>query len=161
MFQIARGLGATLSDYTFFFKKAHVTKKTSSRQTTSRPHDKKNPDLAISELFSIKNPDICLGALRRSIRAISRRPSSSLCQIARGSGATPKWEYFFLQKGAHHANISRSATWFRSRKHSDDACSCSARPEGTRRGFQKLNHEVLGGLSVRDPRDTPPGREKF
>ena len=40
----------------FFFKKAHVTKKTSSRQTTSRPDDKKNPDLAISELFLIKNP---------------------------------------------------------------------------------------------------------
>ena len=43
---------------------------------------------------------------------------------------------FFLQKGTHHAKISQSATRFRSRKHSDDACSCSARPERTRRGFQ-------------------------
>ena len=65
-----------------------------------------------------------------------KRPSSSLCQTARGSGATSKWGYFFLQKGTHHAKISRSATRFRSRKHSDDACSCSTRLEGTRRGFQ-------------------------
>ena len=56
LFQIARGSGATLSECTFFFEKAHVTKKTSSRQTTSRPHDKKNPDRAISEFFLIKNP---------------------------------------------------------------------------------------------------------
>jgi hypothetical protein len=55
--------GATLSECTFFFKKAHVTKKTSSRQTTSRPHDKKNPDRAISEFFLINNPGICSGAL--------------------------------------------------------------------------------------------------
>ena len=59
----------------------------------------------------------------------------------------------------YNQKIPRSATWFRSRKHSDDACSYSARPEGTRRGFQKLNHEVLGGLSMRYPRDTPQGRE--
>ena len=59
------------------------------------------------------------------------RPSSSLFQIARGSGATSKWEYFFLQKGTHHVKISRSATWFCSRKHLDDACSYSARPEGS------------------------------
>ena len=59
MFQIARGSGATLSECTFSFKKAHITQKTSSRQTTSRPHDKKNLDIAISELFSTKNPGIC------------------------------------------------------------------------------------------------------
>ena len=51
MFQIARGSGATLSECTFFFKKAHVTKETYSRHTTSRPHN-------ISEFFFIKNPGI-------------------------------------------------------------------------------------------------------
>ena len=121
----------------FFLRKSEITKKTSSRQITSRPHDKKNLDLAISELFLIKNPGIYSGTLKR-------RPSSSLCQKARGSGATPKWEYFFLQKGTHHAKISRSATRFRSRKHSDDACSCSARPEGTRRGFQNSTMKCSG-----------------
>ena len=112
-------------------------KRTSSRQITSRPHDKKNQDLAISELFLIKNPGICSGTLKR-------RPSSSLFQKARGSGAAPKWEYFFLQKGTHHAKISQSATRFRSRKHSDDACSCSARPKGTRRGFQSSTMKCSG-----------------
>ena len=29
----------------------------------------------------------------------------------------------------------RSATWFCIGKYSDDACSCSARPEGSRRSF--------------------------
>ena len=32
LFQIARGSGATLSECTFFFKKAHITQKASSRQ---------------------------------------------------------------------------------------------------------------------------------
>ena len=137
LFQIAKGSGATLSECTFLFEKAHVTKKTSSRQITSRPHDKNNLDLAISELFLIKNPGICSGTLKR-------RPSSSLCQKARGSGATSKWEYFFLQKGTHQPKISRSATWFRSRKHSDDACSCSTRPKGTRRGFQSSTMKCSG-----------------
>jgi len=60
LFQIARGSGATLSECTFSFKKAHITQKTSSRQTTSRPHDKKNPDIAISELFFDKEPGYML-----------------------------------------------------------------------------------------------------
>ena len=53
LFQIARGSGATLSECPFF-KKAHVTQETSSRQTTSRSQAKKNPDIAISELFLTK-----------------------------------------------------------------------------------------------------------
>ena len=40
----SKRLGATLNECTFFFEKAHVTKKISSRQTTSRTHVKKNPD---------------------------------------------------------------------------------------------------------------------
>jgi hypothetical protein len=39
-------------------------------------------------------------------------------------------------KSAHHSKISRSATWLLSRKHSNEACFYSARPEETRRGFQ-------------------------
>ena len=64
LFQIARDSGATLSECTFSLKKAHITQKTSSRQTTSRPHNKKNTDIAISELFLTKNPGISSGALR-------------------------------------------------------------------------------------------------
>ena len=86
-FQIARGSGATLRECTFFSKKVHVTKKTSSRQITSRPHDKKNPDLAISELFLIKNPGICSGTLQRRIRVNSKEDPLAPCakkQEARG-----------------------------------------------------------------------------
>ena len=50
----------------------------------------------------------------------------------------------FLQKSTNHSKIPRSATRFHSRKHSDDACSCSARPEGTRRGFQSSTMKCLG-----------------
>ena len=45
--------------------------------------------------------------------------------------------------------IPRSATWFRSRKHSDDACSCSTRLEGTRQGFQNSTMKCSGLV---DPR---------
>ena len=72
------------------------------------------------------------------------RPSSSLFQIARGSGATPRWEYFFLQKGTHHSKIPRSTTWFHSRKHSGDACSCSVRPGGKRQGFRSSTMKCSG-----------------
>ena len=41
----------------FLQKKAHVIEKTSSRQTTSRPYDKKNPDQAISEFFFTFNEE--------------------------------------------------------------------------------------------------------
>jgi hypothetical protein len=41
----------------FLFKKAHDTEKTSSRQTTSRPYDKKNPDRAISKFFLTFNEE--------------------------------------------------------------------------------------------------------
>ena len=99
MFQIARGSGATLSERTFFFEKAHVTKKTSPRQTTSRLQDKKNPNRAISEFLFEKEPGYMLG--RPSTKNQSNfktRPSSSLFQIARDSGATPRWEHFFFKK---------------------------------------------------------------
>ena len=46
LFQIARGSGATLSECTFFFEKAHVTKKTSSRQDHFKASRRKNLDQA-------------------------------------------------------------------------------------------------------------------
>ena len=83
----------------FSFEKAHVTQNTSSRQTTSRPQDKKNPNTAKSELFSTRKPSICSGNLSmKNQEDFKERPSSSLCQTARGSGATSKWGYFFFKK---------------------------------------------------------------
>ena len=43
LFQIARGLGATLSECTFSFKKAHVTKRTTSRQQFFKRHKIQDP----------------------------------------------------------------------------------------------------------------------
>ena len=127
LFQIARGSGGLHSVSALFLQKSARHRKYFFKADHFKTLRQKEPRLShIRVLFD----------LQRRNRAVSRkRPSSSLCQTARGSGATPKWEYFFLQKGTHHAKISRSATRFRSRKHSDDACSCSTRPEGTRRGF--------------------------
>ena len=117
-----------------FFKTDHFK---ASRQKEPRPSD-------IRALFD-KEPGYMLRSPSTKNQSnFKRRPSSSLCQIARGSGATPKWEHFFLQKGTHHAKISRSATRFRSRKHSDDSCSCSAGSEGTRRGFQSSTMKCSG-----------------
>ena len=99
LFQIARGSGATLSECTFSYKKAHITQKTSSRQTTSRPHDKKNPDIAKSELFSTKNPGICSGALRRRIMAISRKdPQAPCAKQQEARGLHPNGSTFFFKK---------------------------------------------------------------
>ena len=80
-------------------KKAHITQKTSSRQTTSRPHDKKNPDIAISELFSTENPGICSRALRRRIRAISREdPPAPCAKQQEARGLHPNGSTFFFKK---------------------------------------------------------------
>ena len=108
----------------FFFKKAHITQKNSSRRvfknirfktlqlfvpnskrlggytqwvhfflwkkrtslrrllqdkTTSRSHDKKKPDRAISEFFLIKNLGTCSGTFQWRIRAISRQDPPVPC----------------------------------------------------------------------------------
>ena len=112
-------------------------------QTTSRTHVKKNPDQAISEFFLIKNPGICSGALRWRIRAISRQDPPAPCSKQQEAGGYTMG-VLFLPKSTHHLKIPRSATWFHSRNHSNDACSCSARPEATRWGFQSSTMKCSG-----------------
>ena len=92
-----------------------------------------------------KNPGICSGAFRRRIRAISRKdPQAPCAKQQEARGLHPNGSTFFFKKGTLHAKISQSATWFRSRKHPNDACSCSARPERTRRGFQSSTMKCSG-----------------
>ena len=50
--------------------------------------------------------------------------------------------------GGYTQKIPRSATRFRSRKHSDNACFCSTRLEENKTRLPELYHEVLGGLLV-------------
>ena len=96
-------------------KNAHHSEdffKTDDFKTTRQKEPKHN---YIRALFD-KEPRYMLGRLSTKIQDdFKKRPSSSLCQTVRGSRATSKWEYFFLQKGTHHAKISRSATRFRSK----------------------------------------------
>ena len=132
MFQIARGSGATLSECTFFFKKnTHHSEdffKTDHFKTTRQ----KEPRHGYIRALFDKEPGYMLRSPSTKNRSnFKTRPSSYLFQIARGTGATSSWMCFFLQKGTHHSKIPRSATWFHSRKHSDDTCSYLARPEET------------------------------
>ena len=143
MFQIARGSGATLNECTFFFKKAHVTKKTSLRKTTSRPHDKKNSDRSISEFFLIKNPGICSEPFDEESEQFQDKTLQLLVPNSkRLEGYT--MGVLFLPKSTHHSKIPGNATWFHSRKHSGDACSCSTRPGGTRQGFRSSTMKCSG-----------------
>ena len=128
----------------FFFKKAHITQKISSRQATSRPHDKKNPYRAISEFFFIKNPGICSGALRRRSEQFQDKTLQLLVPNSKRLRGYTQMGILFLQKSTNHSKIPRSATRSHSRKHSDNACSNSARPEGTRRGFQSSTMKCSG-----------------
>ena len=130
MFQIARGSGATLSECTFSSKKC-----TSPKYFLNADHFK---------TLRQKEPGTSHKTSTNKQSNFKTRSSSYLFQIARGSGATPSWMCFFLQKGTHHSKISGSALWFHSRKHSDDTCFYSARPKGTRRGFQSSTMKCSG-----------------
>ena len=105
----------------------------------------KEPGPSYIRVLFYKEPGYILGnPSTKNQRNFKTRPSSYLFQIARSSGATPSWMYFFLQKGTHHSKIPGSATWFHSRKHLDDTCFYSARPEGTRQGFQSSTMKCSG-----------------
>ena len=104
MFQIARGSGATLSECTFFFKKAHVTKKTFSKQTTSRPHDKKNPDRAISE---IKNPVYAREPFNKESEQFQDEILQLLVPNSKRLGGYTQIEVLFFFKKAHTTRRSQ------------------------------------------------------
>ena len=118
----------------FFFKKAHVIENTSSRQTTSRPYDKKNPDRAISEFFLTFNEET---------EQFQDKILQLLVPNSKRLGGYTQMDELF-SKSTHHSKIQRSATWFHSRKHSGDACSCSAGPGGTRQGFRSSTMKCSG-----------------
>ena len=127
----------------FFFKKAHITQKISSRQTTSRPHDKKNMDQSISEFFLIKNLGICSEPFDEESEQFQDKTLQLLVLNSKRLGGY-MMGVLFIQKSTHHSKIPRSATWFHSRKHSGDACSYSARPGGTRQGFRSSTMKCSG-----------------
>ena len=110
MFQIARGSGATLSEYTFSFKKAHVTKKTSSRQNYFKDSRQKEAGLSYTRVLFDKEPGYMLGNLSTKFK---KRSSSSLYQIARGSGATLSECTFFFKKAHVTKKTSLRQNYFK------------------------------------------------
>ena len=157
MFQIARGSGATLSECTFFSKKAHTTQNASSRQTVSGSQDKKNPNTAKSEPFF--NKEVGEPFDEESGR-LQEKTLKLLVPNSKRLGGYIHMGVLFFQKSTHHTKISRSATRFQSRKHSDDACSCSTGLEGTRRGFQNSTMKCSGACQCGTHRIPRKGREK-
>ena len=63
----------------FSSKKRTSPRRLLQDKTTSRTHDKKKPNRAISEFFFIKNPSTCSGTFQRRIRAISRQDPPARC----------------------------------------------------------------------------------
>ena len=76
------------------------------------------------------------------------RPSSSLFQIARGSGATLRWMYFFLRKSAHHSEDPKKRYMVSLRKALRPHLYLLGRTWRNKMRLPELNHEVLGGLSI-------------
>ena len=90
-----------------------------------------------------------------------RRPSSSLFQIARGSGATPKWEYFFSSKRYTPREDLTKRYTVSLKKALGQRLFLLGKIRRNKKRLPELHHEVLGGLSVWDPQDTPQGRENI
>ena len=99
-------------------------------------------DLYPSSFFT-KNPGICSEPFNEESEQFQDKTLQLLAPNSKRLGGYTMG-VLFLQKSTHHSKIPRSATWFHSRKHSGNACSCSARPEGTRQGFQSSTMKCSG-----------------
>ena len=145
LFQIARVSGATLNECAFSPKKRTSPRRLLQDRSLQDIKDKKNPDLAIPELFFDKEPRYMLGS--PSTKNQSNFQDKTLQLLVPNSkrlrGYT-QMGILFLQKSTNHSKIPRSATRFRSGKHSDDACTYSIGPKGTRRGFQNSTIKCSG-----------------
>ena len=134
----------------FFLQKSARHQEDFFKTDHFKASQQKEPGPSYIRVLFDKEPGYMLGSPSTKNQSnFKTRPSSSLFQIARGSGATPRWMNFF-QKSTHHSKIQRSATWFHSRKHSDDPCSYSTR--GTRRGFHISTMKCSGAYRCRTHR---------
>ena len=105
-----------------------------------------------------KEPGYMLGSLSTKNQGdFKKRPSSSLCQTARGSGATPRWMYFFFKKHTPLEDLKKRYM-ISLKKALGRRLFLPKKTCRNKTRLLELNHEVLGGLSVRDPQDTPQGR---
>ena len=136
MFQIARGSGATLSECTFSPKK-----RTSPKDFLNADHFKtlrqKEPGTShIRVLFDKTSAN--------NQSNFKKRSSSSLFQIARGSGATTRWLYFFLHKTLTTRRSQEALQGFTPESTRITFCSYLTRPEGAKRDFQSSTMKCSG-----------------
>ena len=80
-------------------------------------------------------------------RNFKTRPSSYLFQIARGSGATLRWMYFFFKKHKPLEDPKKRYT-VSLRKALRQRLYLLGRTWRNKTRLPKLNHEILGGLSI-------------
>ena len=99
LFQIARGSGATLSECTFSSKKCTSPKDLLNADNFKTLRQKEPGTIHIRVLFDKTSTN--------NQSNFKTRSSSSLFQIARGSGATPRWMNFFQK--AHTTRRSQEA----------------------------------------------------
>ena len=81
-------------------------------------------------------------------------------QIARGSGATPRWMYFFFKKHTPLEDLKKRYM-VSLQKALGRRLFLLGKTWRNKIRFLEFNHEVLGGLSMQDPWDTPQGREEI
>ena len=136
-----------------FLRKSACHQKTSSTQTTSRHYDKKNPERAIFEFFLIK--------LQQTNRATSRQDPPAPCSKYQEAQGLQPDGCTFLQKSTHHSKVPRSATRFHSRKHSDDVCYYSSRPEKAKRDFQSSTMKCSGTCRYETHRIPRKGERRY
>ena len=96
LFQTARGSGATLSECTFFSqKKAHVTKKTFSRQNYFKDSRQKEAGLSYTQALLDKEPGNMLGDLSTKIMHVQKQLrliENNSYIMSLSSGARPSFQ---------------------------------------------------------------------
>ena len=120
-----------------FLRKSARHQKTYSTQTTSRHYDKKNPERAIFEFFFHKTST-------NNQSNFKTRSSSSLFQLARGSGATTRWMYFFQKKALTTRRSQEALQGFAPESTRMTFCSYSTRLERAKRDFQSSTMKCSG-----------------
>ena len=143
-----------------FFQKSACHQKDFFKIDHFKASRQKEPGPSYIRVLFDKEPRYMLGSPSTKNQGdFKKRPSSSLCQTARGSGATSKWEYFFFFKKVHTTQRSHEALHGFAQE-STRTMLVPAQRDLNKTRLPELNHEVLGGLSVRSPWDTPQGREE-
>ena len=94
----------------FFLRKSARQQEDFFKTDHFKASQQKEPGPSYIRVLLDKEPRYMLGSPSTKNQSnFKTRPSSSLFQKARGLGATPRWEYFFLKKKVHTTRRSHEA----------------------------------------------------